>query len=112
MTIKNRNPILAAVLSIVTCGIYYIYWAFCAAREAASVKDANDSGILEFILMLISPLTVVGYYLIGKKFHEGCEAKGIEHKDNTILLAVLGLIITPVAVYLLQSDLNKLADAE
>ena len=108
MTIKNRNPIVAAVLSMVTCGIYYIYWAYCAAREAVSVKDENDGGILEVILMILLP--IAGFYLVGKKLHEGCEAKGIEHKDNTIILAVLALVIAPVAVYMLQSDLNKLAD--
>ena len=108
--IKQRNPVTAFLLSIVTCGIYGIYWAICLARESVSVKDAKDDGILEIILMIFLPF--IGFFLAEKKLTEGCEAKGIAHKDNSVLYLVLGLVgLGIVDFFMMQSDLNKIAEA-
>lgn len=108
INIKERNIVLAVVLSIVTCGIYGIYWAFCMAKEAVSVKDPSDSAVLEIVLMIFLPF--LGFYFAEKKFAEGCEAKGIPHKDNSIIYLVLGLVGLGIVNYcMLQADLNKLA---
>lgn len=108
MNIKKRNIVAAVILSIVTCGIYGLYWAFMLGKEAASVKDPADSGILESILIMFIPF--IGFYLAEKKFAAGCQEKGIEHKDNSIIYLVLGLIF-PIADYCwMQSELNKIAE--
>lgn len=108
--IKQRNPVTAFLLSIVTCGIYGIYWAVCLARESVSVKDANDDGILEIVLMIFLPF--IGFFLAEKKLTEGCQARGIQHNDNSILYLVLGLVgLGIVNFFMMQSDLNKVAEA-
>ena len=108
MKLKERNIVTAIILSVVTCGIYGIYWAICLARESVSVKNANDDGILEIILMLFLPF--VGFYLAEKKLAEGCAALGIAHKDNSVLYLILGLIGLGIVNFcLLQSDLNGIA---
>jgi hypothetical protein len=111
MSIKARNPITSILLTLVTCGLYGFYWAFCMAKEAISVKEDNDDGLLEAILMIFLPF--IGLFLTEKKFAEACQAKGIEHKDNSIMYLVMGLIgpLYLVAFYMLQTDLNKLAPA-
>lgn len=108
MNIKERNPIVAILLTVVTCGIYGIYWAVCLARESVSVKDPADSAILEIVLVLFfAPL---GFFLAEKKFAEGCAEKGIEHKDNSILYLVLGLVGLGIVDYvMMQNDLNAIA---
>ena len=108
MNIKQRNIVTAVLLSIITCGIYGIYWVIVMARDAVSVKDPADSGILEIVLMLFLPF--LGFFLTEKKFAEGCAARGIEHKDNSILYLILGLVGLSIVNYcMMQSDLNKLA---
>ena len=108
MNIKERNPIVAILLTVVTCGIYGIYWAVCLARESVSVKDPADSAILEIVLVLFfAPL---GFFLAEKKFAEGCAEKGIAHKDNSILYLVLGLVGLGIVDYVtMQNDLNAIA---
>lgn len=109
MNIKKRNIVTAVILSIVTCGIYGIYWAICLAREAVSVKDPSDGAILEIVLMLFLPF--LGFFLMEKKLTEGCAAKGIAHNDNSILYLILGLVGLGIVDYcMMQNDLNKLAD--
>lgn len=108
MNIKKRNIVTAIILSIITCGIYAIYWTVCLAREAVSVKDPADSGVLEIVLMLL--ISPVGFFLAERKLNEGCAAKGIQHSDNSIIYLVIGLLgFSIINFCLMQSDLNKIA---
>ncbi len=110
MNIKERNIVTAVILSVVTCGLYGIYWVICMAREAVSVKDPADSGVLEIVLMLFLPF--LGFFMTEKKLAEGCAAKGIAHQDNSILYLILGLVGLGIVNYcMLQNDLNKIAAA-
>ncbi len=110
MTIKNRNIVTAIILTVVTCGIYGIYWAVCLAREAVSVKDPADNALLEIVLMLFLPF--LGFFLAEKKFAEGCQAQGIAHTDNSILYLILGLVGLGIVNYcMMQNELNKIATA-
>ena len=108
MAIKERNIVTAIILTLVTCGIYGIYWCIMLAKESVSVKDASDNGLLEIILMLFLPF--IGLFMCEKKFAEGCADKGIAHTDNSILYLILGLVgLGIVGLCMLQNDLNKLA---
>jgi len=108
MAIKNRNIVTCILLTIVTCGIYGIYWYIMLAKEAVSVKDPADNALLEIILMILLPF--IGIFLTEKKFAEGCAARGIPHSDNSILYLILGLIgLGIVGICMLQNDLNKIA---
>ena len=111
MAIKERNIVTSIILTLVTCGIYGIYWTIMLAREAVSVKDPADNALLEIVLMLFLPF--LGLFLGEKKFAEGCADKGIAHTDNSILYLILGLVgLGIVSVCMLQNDLNKLAKVE
>ena len=108
MAIKERNIIVSILLTVVTCGIYGIYWIVVMTKEAVSVKDPADSAILEIILMLFLPF--LGIFMVEKKFAEGCAARGIAHSDNSVLYLILGLLgLGIVGVCMLQNDLNKIA---
>lgn len=110
MAIKQRNIVTCILLTLITCGIYGIYWTIMLAKEAVSVKDPADSGVLEIVLMLFLPF--LGIFLCEKKLAEGCAEKGIAHTDNSVLYLILGLIgLGIVGICMLQSDLNKLANA-
>ena len=109
--IKARNPLTAILLTLVTCGIYGIYWAIMIAKEAVSVKDPADGGLLEIVLMLFLP--PVGFYLAEQKLAAACAAKGIAHKDNAVLYLILGFVgLSIVNFWMMQTDLNAVAAAE
>ena len=109
MAIKQRNIVVCILLQFVTCGIYGIYWGFKLAKESVSVKDPADSGILEALLLIFFP--IVGAFLTEKKFSEGCAARGVEHKDNSIMYLILCIIPCGwlVVFGIMQNALNKLA---
>ena len=108
MAIKKRNIVSCIILSLVTCGIYGIYWSIMLAKDSVSVKDPSDNGLLEIVLMLFLPF--LGLYLSEKKLAEGCEARGYAHSDNSILYLILGLVgLSIVGACMLQNDLNHIA---
>ncbi len=108
MNIKNRNIVTAIIFTLITCGIYGIYWAISMARDAVSVKDPADNGILEIVLILFLPF--LGFFLAEKKLAEGCAARNIDHQDNSVLYLILGLLGLGIINYcMMQNDLNKLA---
>ena len=107
MPAKKRNIVTAIILTLVTCGIYGIYWTVMLAKEAVAVKDPADSAILEIVVMLFLPF--LGFFLAEKKLVEGCAAKGIAKSDNSILYLILGLLGLGIVNYcMMQNDLNKL----
>ncbi|HHU84859.1 MAG TPA: DUF4234 domain-containing protein [Clostridiales bacterium] len=109
MTITKRSIVTSIILTFITFGFYGIYWGIKLADESVKVKDPNDSGFVEKILMVFVPFA--GCYLAERKLSEGCEARGIRHADNSILYLVLGLFgYGLISWALMQNDLNQLAE--
>ena len=54
--IKKRSVALAIILSIVTCGIYAIYWQVCLVNDMNKVskKENAKGGVVVFLLSLIT----------------------------------------------------------
>ena len=108
MAIKNRNIVMCIIWTLLTFGIYGIYWIVMMTKEAVSVKDSADSALLEIVLMLFLPF--LGMYMVEKKFAEGCAARGIAHNDQSILYLILGLVgLGIVPLCMIQNDLNNIA---
>ena len=66
--VKNRNIVLQIVLSIVTCGIYGIYWYYKMGKTLKAAGDKNgvaieDNSVLYLILGIFG-LGIVGYCLM------------------------------------------------
>lgn len=113
--IKERNIALCIVLTIVTCGIYGIYWFICMVDElnAAAGEQEATSGIVVFLLGLVtcSIYLFYWYFKAGEKVSRAKEMRAMPSDSNTgilyLLLAIFGLSI--VNYCLIQSELNKFA---
>lgn len=108
MKVTNRSIAKCIILTLITCGIYGIYWAYCVAKEAVSVYDANDSALTEALLMIF--FIPVGAFLTEKKFAEGCQKNNIPHEDKSILYLIISFFGGGfISVALIQNELNKIA---
>ena len=73
--VKNRNIALCVVLSIITCGIYGIYWMYKAGEKVAYIKQRNtgeidsSSSVLYLILGIIG-FGIVAYALIQSELNK------------------------------------------
>ena len=54
--VKQRDIVVAIILSIVTCGIYGIYWTICLVNEVNCLCDEPEapSGAMVFLLSFIT----------------------------------------------------------
>ena len=113
-TIAKRDIAIAIILSIVTCGIYGIYWFIVMTEDVNTLTDDHKtSGGLAFVLTLIT-CGIYGYYwayMMGKRIYEYQQAKGEVASDNSVLYLVLQLFGLGIVDYaLIQSELNKYAN--
>ncbi len=109
--LTNRNIVVAIILSLVTCGIYSIYWFIVMTDDANTVSgDNKTSGAMAFVFTLITCgiYEIYWYYQMGKKLYAAGRTYGKDIADNSVIYLVLGIFGLGIVSYaLIQSDLNK-----
>ena len=115
--IQNRSIATCIILSIVTCGIYGIYWFVCMVNDlnTASKCPQDTSGGMVFLLSIVTCGIYMIYWLYksGDKINYIRQRNGATTDNNTgllyMLLAIFGLSI--VSWCLMQNELNNVATA-
>ena len=113
--IERRDIVVAIILSVVTCGIYGLYWFYCLTDD--SNKASGDYSISAGLALLLSLVTcgiysLFWYYQMGKKMAQAGANKGITIEDNSILYLILGFFGLGIVCYcLIQNDLNRVAES-
>ncbi|NYZ77418.1 DUF4234 domain-containing protein [Candidatus Micrarchaeota archaeon] len=104
MPVKERNPWFVVVASILTFFIYALYWFYSTSKELIELTKSKSSAVLWLIGLFIP---FVNLYVIWKY----CEAaaKISEGRRDTVLLFIVWIIFVPLAMFWIQSDINKYA---
>jgi hypothetical protein len=107
----KRSVATAIVLSLVTCGIYYIIWMISLSNEVSAYNGENQEGGMEFLLTLITCgiYGIYWNYKMGQKLVRAKQRAGQYAQDNSILyliLSIFGLQIVSIAI--MQSQANEL----
>lgn len=118
--IKERNIALAIVFTLITFGIYGLYWIYCLTEDANYVtnhRNETSGGLV--ILFTIITFGIYGYYWAykqGVKFRDEAANRGSNEADNLpALYLVLQLltIVTGVTQFvnyaLMQDKINSFA---
>ena len=90
--IKRRNIALCIILSLVTCGIYGIYWFVCLTEDtktAANVEGTDKQG---------------------EKIDIAKQNRNMPSSNSGVLYLILCLIFPVVAWALMQNELNNFAE--
>ena len=108
-----RSVPMLVVLSIVTCGIYYLYWIYKTTDEIKNFMGREDiNPALELILVLVTCniYSLYWYYKYGKIVYLEMTSKvGMDNsEDSTVLLVILGLLVYVVAGAIMQDKLNAI----
>lgn len=102
----NRNIAVCIILSILTCGIYGIYWMYTLNQYAAysCPQEWNTDGLVVILLNIIT----CGIYGIYWNYKMGKAYSRINGgSDNSllfVLLSIFGLSIVNWAI--MQNDIN------
>ena len=105
--VKYRNPVLVIVFSIITLGIYAIYWLVSTTNELRRIASSAPNPWLLLLLLVPAVNIFVGFWYYWKY----SKAIGEISDFEPVLLFVLWIIISPVAMIIAQIQLNKKARA-
>ena len=103
--IKYRNPVLVIIFSIITLGIYAIYWLVSTTNELRKITSSapNPWYLLLFLVPLVNIFVAIWYYWNYSKAIE--EITSFDH----VLLFILWLLVSIAAMVITQIELNKKA---
>ncbi len=114
--VQQRNIVTAIILTIVTCGIYGIFW-FITLTDDLNRIDGNinaTSGGVAFLLSLVTCGIYSFYwaYKQGEKIDKALMARGVPSSNNGVVYLVLSVFGLGIVAYaLMQDKINFLANA-
>lgn len=109
--VQERNIAVAIILTVITCGLYGIYWMIKLQDESLIVaKEEGTSGAMTVLLTIVT-CGIYGYYW---SYKLGERIDKINRKDGNgglifIILQALGLGVINYCIA--QSTLNTRANA-
>ncbi len=116
----RREPWMPALLTVVTCGVYYFYWQWVTTdelRTATGREDLNPMTDLLLSILCCGFWSVWVQYRNAQVVHQAFQARGQSHEDKSVFilllhaLSALNGVTGLVAIFLLQDEYNKLADS-
>ena len=110
--VQKRDVAMSIILSIITCGIYSIYWFIKLNDDICALNgDSNEtSGGMAFLFSLITCGIYLFYwmYKMGDKLDNIALSKGMEQKSRGIVYLVLSILGLSIVSYaLMQDTVNK-----
>ena len=106
--VKSRNMFVQIFIFIITFGIYGIYWFYQTGKELKSVaKDENASPGFWTILLFVPLAAVYSYYKYSALFSQVSS-----EKSNKWIVFILWLVFSPAVWFLVQKDLNEVAEGQ
>lgn len=112
----NRSPVMVIVLSIITCGIYNLYWHYVVGNEVNETlgKEAVNP-MLVFVGIICFPVLYYYMYMLDKAMIELAAERGKSYSSNFALWVVCSLL-AGVGIYIemmqVQTTLNEIWDAQ
>ena len=113
MNIQPRNIAVCIILSIVTCGIYGIYWFIKLNDEMNALAEVQNptSGGVAFLLSLVT-CNIYGLYWSykqGEKVDTAKTKRGLPSSNSGILYLILSLVGFAIVGYaLMQNEINQM----
>ena len=111
--VQNRSVATCIILSIVTCGIYGIYWFVCLTDDANTVSgDVNGtSGVLACVLTIVT-CGIYGFYWAYKLGERIDRINGSQGGNSGVLYLILQFFGLGIVFHCLAQDaLNKSGQA-
>lgn len=114
--IRRRNVGIAILLSLLTCGLYSLYWFICLVNDlnTASGRPQDPSGAMVFLLSLLTCgiYSLFWIYTAGEKISKIKRKSGAPDSNQALLYLLLWLIGfcgALVDLAIIQSELNQVA---
>ena len=109
--ITVRSPAAVIVFSVITCGIYALYWIYRFSKDLRDFTGRTDinPGLDLLLCILCFPYIIYWSYKYGRVLDEALDKAEQKPDGNAVLylvLSIFGLFIVTMAI--MQSTANRL----
>ncbi|MDD6032935.1 MAG: DUF4234 domain-containing protein [Oscillospiraceae bacterium] len=111
---KKRNIALCVILTIVTLGIYGLYWFVQITNDVNKLAnpEKKTSGGAALLLTIIT-CNIYGFYWaykMGGLLDKAQTDRGLPAQNRAVVYLILELVIAPVAWILMQNTINSMVE--
>lgn len=112
---QKREPGMVILFTFLTCGIYGIWWLVTYAGEVKGALGRHDLNPgMDLLIGIVTCgiwSTISFWYKYPKLIMELQRRVGLPVNDMSTTTLLLGIFFAPAAIYIVQSELNKIWDA-
>ena len=110
---KHRDPVVVIILSIVTCGIYALFWLYTVMEDVnrTSGQQRIDSTMLLILSIICAPVMWFALYKVDQEMMRLAGENGTTYNSNFVLWLLLTFVCgvgTYVAMYQLTNTYNEI----
>lgn len=107
---EKKDIALCVVFSIITFGIYGIFWLYLIIKNIKILNKEQPEAIGELLLNMFIPFySIYWVYTRGKKMFFAAKNRGLNIVDNSVIYLILSLFGLSIVVYcLMQNDFNSI----
>jgi len=112
--VSQRSLPLYIILTVVTCGLFSIYWFIVMSNDIAKLREQPEpKGVLNYIIGVLTcgVYTIICYYRYSKYLVEIQQKRGAPVNDISVIATIIGIFIGIVSMALIQNEINKLVPA-
>ena len=110
--VKEKNIALCIILSLVTCGLYGLYWFVTLTDDTNTIAgEPGTSGVMAVILTVVT-CGIYGLYWAykcGEKIDKAHQNRGEAASNGGVLYLILSIFGGIIAYALIQNEINKFA---
>jgi len=114
MLIEKRSVATSIILTLITCGIYGIYWEYKLLDSLYKANNQNSSAGMDILLGIITCgiYNIYICYKLGQLEKQAHEVYGLPAKDDSILYLILAIFSYGLIAWaIIQHNVNtNLAD--
>ena len=108
ISVKQKSVASCLLLSVLTCGIYYIYWQYRLVKNVKAMQNDRSGCVGEMLCLLFVPFySLYWWYTRGATAKEEFNNYGHKAKGSGALYLILGVFyLNIVSAAIMQSDFN------
>lgn len=110
----SLNIVTCVLLSIVTLGIYYIFWEYQLVKGLKALKNDESRCTGEILCLIFVPFyNLYWWYTRGQSVQEEFSKRNYSSSGNGIVYLILGLFgLGIISAAIMQKDFNSISESE
>lgn len=106
---EEKNPVNLLIFCLI-CGLYTLYWLYQTVEDVNKALNREEFNPMIVLVssLLCFPLSIFWGYKLTQVLPEIQQQRGLPPAENATIILILFVFFPPLAVYMYQTELNKI----